>query len=680
MVDVEHETRCFILHKELTESPTMQSDPAVVTESPNEISEDKNDSGFAEEYAEFFTRRSVRIVQVQSRREYEDSKEKIATGKSRPHRVKLEVEPCQELQSESLQDLITENKELFAIMTDPTLIFPNGLANDLSCIKCQKLIVQSQAMNLCNSCDKSESISCFICKKPNPTHRCDPLLDCFHLYHKECFELWPQISCPGCPQHCCHTCYAKDCVREGSLMKCVECPAAFHSNVFCLPAGSKILTKSQIVCPRHHLGKPKMKPLNIDWCIICGDFGSLVCCDSCCYSFHMECIDNKANEKAFKCESCVIGRMPLNFTVVWAKSGNTRWWPALILPDLLVPPNVLDKKKQDMDICVRFFGSYKYIWTTSDRVFPYNGSTIDGSFGNSTLNSEYQVALDEARKLHKHVSLFQQITTKPVRSPYHEISENIPVPPAEMKSNADVEVDACRCASDDPCGFHSGCINRSTGLECDISCKMGNDCRNQSIRKKINAKLKVVRTLASGFGLFTLQDLPVGTFVVEYIGELLNEAEMQRRMKVMRTNGEKNFYFLNVTSDLYIDSFKSGNLSRFANHSCDPNCNPEKMIVDGITRIGIYTNCDVKAVSWLFVSAQIGEQVFIQSFISLGNGADVQLSDENVWRKDRMLLRLSEMSRIYWWAGARNKTKYENAQLKFTNDCVLMNFENLTEH
>lgn len=91
--------------------------------------------------------------------------------------------------------------------------------------------------------------------------------------------------------------------------------------------------------------------------------------------------------------------------------------------------------------------------------------------------------------------------------------------------------------------------------------------------------------------------MPIDTFVIEYVGELIDTDEKDRRMEKKMKNKEKDFYFLTIEGDLYVDAEPSGNLARFINHSCDPNCETRKMTVDGNTRIGIFTKKPVKAVS-----------------------------------------------------------------------------------
>lgn len=38
-----------------------------------------------------------------------------------------------------------------------------------------------------------------------------------------------------------------------------------------------------------------------------------------------------------------------------------------------------------------------------------------------------------------------------------------------------------------------------------------------------------------------------------------------------------------------------GNITRFANHSCNPNCESQRWVVDGVTRVGLYALDDIKA-------------------------------------------------------------------------------------
>lgn len=47
-------------------------------------------------------------------------------------------------------------------------------------------------------------------------------------------------------------------------------------------------------------------------------------------------------------------------------------------------------------------------------------------------------------------------------------------------------------------------------------------------------------------------------------------------------------YLMKTNGDEIIDALKFGNLARFINHSCDPNCETQKWSVLGETHVGIF--------------------------------------------------------------------------------------------
>ena len=81
---------------------------------------------------------------------------------------------------------------------------------------------------------------------------------------------------------------------------------------------------------------------------------------------------------------------------------------------------------------------------------------------------------------------------------------------------------------------------------------------------------------------------------MEYIGEVISEKEFQRRMKDDYCK-DHHHYCLNLDSGLVIDGYRMGNLSRFVNHSCEPNCEMEKWNVNGSYRMGLFSKCSIPA-------------------------------------------------------------------------------------
>jgi hypothetical protein len=103
------------------------------------------------------------------------------------------------------------------------------------------------------------------------------------------------------------------------------------------------------------------------------------------------------------------------------------------------------------------------------------------------------------------------------------------------------------------------------------------------------------RAGAKGFGLFAGQDLKAGQFVIEYLGEVLEEEEYHRRKEYFIETGQRHYYFMNVGNGEVIDASRRGNLGRFINHSCEPNCETQKWVAHGELAIGLFTLDDIPA-------------------------------------------------------------------------------------
>ncbi len=193
---------------------------------------------------------------------------------------------------------------------------------------------------------------------------------------------------------------------------------------------------------------------------------------------------------------------------------------------------------------------------------------------------------------------FETISKNCKPKPYQKIIKNIAVAPVKQQRIDHGKAHFCECLEDedDPCGESSNCINRCLQTECNNdNCKVGLKCKNRSFQRAEYKKLDLIFTGNRGWGLICKEDLSNGNFVIEYVGELINNQEMERRMKKKIHNKETNFYFLQITSDLTIDAEPKGNLARFINHSCHPNLDPLKYDVNGYIRVGLFANQDISA-------------------------------------------------------------------------------------
>lgn len=82
---------------------------------------------------------------------------------------------------------------------------------------------------------------------------------------------------------------------------------------------------------------------------------------------------------------------------------------------------------------------------------------------------------------------------------------------------------------------------------------------------------------------------------MEYVGEVVNQAEFENRAEVYSTDKNIHYYFMSLRADAVIDATQKGNVSRFINHSCDPNAETQKWTVNGELRIGFFARRDIYA-------------------------------------------------------------------------------------
>lgn len=132
-------------------------------------------------------------------------------------------------------------------------------------------------------------------------------------------------------------------------------------------------------------------------------------------------------------------------------------------------------------------------------------------------------------------------------------------------------------------------------VECIDGCQCGSQCQNQRFQKRSWAKVSVFQTEKKGYGLRADADLERDDFVFEYVGDVIHEGEFQKRRIRYGEEGIKHFYFMSLNSREYVDATKKGNLGRFCNHSCNPNCYVDKWIVGDKTRMGIFTKRSIQA-------------------------------------------------------------------------------------
>lgn len=93
-----------------------------------------------------------------------------------------------------------------------------------------------------------------------------------------------------------------------------------------------------------------------------------------------------------------------------------------------------------------------------------------------------------------------------------------------------------------------------------------------------------------GCGLFATKEIQCGELIIEYVGEMIRSSDTSQRIQKYRKEGRRDNYLLevrehyaNVTIHTCIDATMYGNESRFINHSCDPNCSIEIVLIINVS-------------------------------------------------------------------------------------------------
>jgi len=71
------------------------------------------------------------------------------------------------------------------------------------------------------------------------------------------------------------------------------------------------------------------------------------------------------------------------------------------------------------------------------------------------------------------------------------------------------------------------------------------------------------RTIDRGWGVRSPKDIEKGDLIIEYVGEVIDSAELKTRMKQKFEAKDTNYYFLRLNNSKVIDAGPMGNLARY---------------------------------------------------------------------------------------------------------------------
>lgn len=147
------------------------------------------------------------------------------------------------------------------------------------------------------------------------------------------------------------------------------------------------------------------------------------------------------------------------------------------------------------------------------------------------------------------------------------------------------------CACQEPINCTDGCHEDtyaydSDGLlmlpsgsaiyECNQSCLCSINCKNRVVQRGRKIPLEIFKTNKKGWGVRAKNRIKRGTFIEQYVGEVLTMQEGDFRGTVYDTLECSYLFDMDFAQSEYpikyvIDSYVIGNVSRFFNHSCSPN-------------------------------------------------------------------------------------------------------------
>lgn len=151
---------------------------------------------------------------------------------------------------------------------------------------------------------------------------------------------------------------------------------------------------------------------------------------------------------------------------------------------------------------------------------------------------------------------------------------------------------------------HNGAIVEAKPLvyECGPSCKCPSACHNRVSQLGIKFQLEIFKTSARGWGVRSLNSIPSGSFICEYIGELLEEKEAEERtgndeylfdignnlnnntlwdgLSMLLPDAQPSSCEVVKDGSFTIDAAQYGNVGRFINHSCSPNLYAQNLLYD----------------------------------------------------------------------------------------------------
>lgn len=136
-------------------------------------------------------------------------------------------------------------------------------------------------------------------------------------------------------------------------------------------------------------------------------------------------------------------------------------------------------------------------------------------------------------------------------------------------------------------------------FECNEYCLCSKNCCNRLVQKGPSNGL-VIKPCDKGLGLFTSIFISKGSFVCEYAGELLTKSQATARHQSNVIHNKMNYIFclkehyFNSVVETFVDPSVFGNIGRYFNHSCEPNCHIVPVRCDSpLPKLAVFAISDI---------------------------------------------------------------------------------------
>ncbi|KAG1779291.1 hypothetical protein EV702DRAFT_95273 [Suillus placidus] len=128
-------------------------------------------------------------------------------------------------------------------------------------------------------------------------------------------------------------------------------------------------------------------------------------------------------------------------------------------------------------------------------------------------------------------------------------------------------------------------------------------CINTKLQRNYTKAVEI-RRADYGLGAFAVQDMELGDFIGDYVGNMLTSGDVENLDPVIKHNGRNYFFeFSGENTEEMLDAAPVGNATRFLNHATAElaNCEARILLVNGEHHIGFFTTKAVARGKELFL-------------------------------------------------------------------------------